>query len=77
MVWEESGLLTVTGGKLTTFRLIALDAIRAVRHRLPDLPELGHNPPVLDQVNLSLPAARQLDEPAPPAAAWALWRPGA
>ena len=63
VVWDESGLLTVTGGKLTTFRLIAQDAIRAIRHRLPDLPELGHNPPVLDQVNLSLPAARDIDEP--------------
>ena len=28
VVWEESGLLTVTGGKLTTFRRIALDALK-------------------------------------------------
>jgi glycerol-3-phosphate dehydrogenase len=62
VLWEESGLLTVTGGKLTTFRLIAQDAIRAVRHRLPGLPELGHNPPVLDPVNVSLPTACALDE---------------
>ncbi|MFZ6658078.1 glycerol-3-phosphate dehydrogenase/oxidase [Undibacterium sp. TJN19] len=34
-VWLEKGLLTVTGGKLTTFRLIALDALR---HVLPLLP---------------------------------------
>lgn len=27
-VWLEEGLLTVTGGKLTTFRLIALDALK-------------------------------------------------
>jgi glycerol-3-phosphate dehydrogenase len=27
-VWLEDGLLTVTGGKLTTFRVIALDALR-------------------------------------------------
>ena len=27
VVWEEGGLLTVTGGKLTTFRLIAQDAL--------------------------------------------------
>lgn len=27
-VWLEDGLLTVTGGKLTTFRLIALDALK-------------------------------------------------
>jgi glycerol-3-phosphate dehydrogenase len=34
-VWMEQGLLTVTGGKLTTFRLIALDALRHVASRLP------------------------------------------
>lgn len=28
-VWSDRGLITVTGGKLTTFRLIALDALRA------------------------------------------------
>ncbi len=34
-VWLEEGLLTVTGGKLTTFRLIALDALK---HAAPMLP---------------------------------------
>ena len=34
-VWLEQGLLTVTGGKLTTFRLIALDALA---HCAPLLP---------------------------------------
>ncbi|MFZ5755898.1 MAG: glycerol-3-phosphate dehydrogenase/oxidase [Pseudomonadota bacterium] len=28
-VWADDGLVTVSGGKLTTFRLIALDALRA------------------------------------------------
>lgn len=36
VLWQEGGLLTVTGGKLTTFRLMAQDALNAVRHRLPD-----------------------------------------
>ena len=35
-VWLEDGLLTVTGGKLTTFRLIALDTLK---HAAPLLPE--------------------------------------
>ncbi len=35
-VWLEQGLLTVTGGKLTTFRLIALDALKHVAPLLPD-----------------------------------------
>jgi glycerol-3-phosphate dehydrogenase len=36
-VWLENGLLTVTGGKLTTFRLIALDALEHVVALLPQL----------------------------------------
>ena len=35
VIWKENGLLTVTGGKLTTFRLIARDALRAGRSQLP------------------------------------------
>jgi glycerol-3-phosphate dehydrogenase len=34
-VWLEQGLLTVTGGKLTTFRLTALDALKHVAPLLP------------------------------------------
>jgi glycerol-3-phosphate dehydrogenase len=34
-VWLEQGLLTVTGGKLTTFRVIALDALKQVAPLLP------------------------------------------
>jgi len=34
-VWMEHGLLTVTGGKLTTFRLIALDALQQAAPYLP------------------------------------------
>jgi glycerol-3-phosphate dehydrogenase len=30
-LWSEDGLLTVTGGKLTTFRVMARDALKAVR----------------------------------------------
>ncbi|MRV76533.1 FAD-dependent oxidoreductase [Duganella sp. FT92W] len=34
-LWLEHGLLTVTGGKLTTFRVIALDALRKAAPLLP------------------------------------------
>ncbi|HEY1012385.1 MAG TPA: glycerol-3-phosphate dehydrogenase/oxidase, partial [Herpetosiphonaceae bacterium] len=34
-LWNEQGLLTVTGGKLTTFRLIARDALEACEADLP------------------------------------------
>jgi glycerol-3-phosphate dehydrogenase len=64
VVWDENGLLTVTGGKLTTFRLIALDALRAVRDRLPELPPLDDQVPVLDAVSLELPVENHLDEAA-------------
>ncbi|GJI90236.1 glycerol-3-phosphate dehydrogenase/oxidase [Duganella hordei] len=35
-LWLEEGLLTVTGGKLTTFRVIALDALKLAATLLPD-----------------------------------------
>ena len=64
VVWEEDGLVTVTGGKLTTFRLIALDALRSVRHRLPEFPPLDHEVPVLNPVDVELPIENHLDEAA-------------
>ena len=33
-IWDERGLITVTGGKLTTFRLIARDALTVLRARI-------------------------------------------
>jgi glycerol-3-phosphate dehydrogenase len=48
VLWNESGLLTVSGGKLTTFRLMAQTALRAVRAVLPEHPHLGSNERVLD-----------------------------
>ncbi len=48
VLWNESGLLTVSGGKLTTFRLMAQKALRAVRPLLPHHPHLGSNERVLD-----------------------------
>lgn len=38
VTWLEDGLLTVTGGKLTTFRLLAVDALRAAHEANPALP---------------------------------------
>ncbi|HQE91465.1 MAG TPA: glycerol-3-phosphate dehydrogenase/oxidase [Anaerolineae bacterium] len=61
VVWNEAGLLTVTGGKLTTFRLIALDALKAIHHRFPAMPELKGDVPVLDKVDVPLPGAEALD----------------
>ncbi len=62
VVWEENGLLTVTGGKLTTFRLIALDTLKAVGHRFIDLPPLDNSMTVLNPVNVDLPGTKDLSE---------------
>jgi glycerol-3-phosphate dehydrogenase len=35
VMWLENGLLTISGGKLTTFRLMARDALRLLRPYLP------------------------------------------
>jgi glycerol-3-phosphate dehydrogenase len=62
VVWEENGLLTVTGGKLTTFRIIALDALKAVQDRLPGMPEPEEDRHVLDEVHISLTDAEGLND---------------
>lgn len=55
VIWQENGLLTVTGGKLTTFRAIALNALEAAADFLPQLPDLPDDTPVLDAVEDTLP----------------------
>ncbi len=60
VIWEENGLFTVTGGKLTTFRLIALDVLKSIRSRLPEMPEPKHDMPVLNQVDQLLPGCDDL-----------------
>ncbi len=60
-VWDESGLLTVTGGKLTTFRPMARDALKAMRRHLPGLALPPRDSPVLDPVSAELPPVRPLD----------------
>ncbi len=63
-VWSDKGLVTVTGGKLTTFRLLAVDALKEAgpwlpqphAHRKPDLEwaldgERGRVAPCLDLEN--------------------------
>jgi glycerol-3-phosphate dehydrogenase len=62
VVWLENGLLTVTGGKLTTFRLIALDALQILHERFPDFPQPAGNLPMLDRIDHPLAGAQALDE---------------
>lgn len=48
VIWNESGLLTVTGGKLTTFRCIALDALSTLRKELPEMKPVSEHLAALD-----------------------------
>ena len=56
VVWIENGLLTVTGGKLTTFRLIALDALKAARLVLTNMPKIDEDESAINEVTEDLPA---------------------
>lgn len=60
ILWDENNLLTVTGGKLTTFRLMAHDALERVRSRLPGKPVFDKQARVLDSVLGELPNVENL-----------------
>jgi len=55
VIWPEQGLLTVTGGKLTTFRLIAIDALEAAHELNKKIPEPDDEELVLDTFDPSQP----------------------
>ena len=59
-VWMEHGLLTVTGGKLTTFRLIALDALEQAAPYLPG-PARSWQPSAIFTAGVDLPLDRRLN----------------
>lgn len=70
-VWVENGLVTVTGGKLTTFRLTAIEALRKARRALPrkqrrNFPRCKSGQPIVAPVDFTRPDEPQLSE--------ALWR---
>lgn len=56
VLWDENGLLTVSGGKLTTFRIMARDALKAVRRHLGHIP-FDPDIPVLDPISPEAEAA--------------------
>jgi glycerol-3-phosphate dehydrogenase len=55
VIWPEKGLLTVTGGKLTTFRLIAIDALKEAHDLNKEIPEPDEEAQVLDKFDPSHP----------------------
>jgi glycerol-3-phosphate dehydrogenase len=48
VLWTENGLLTLTGGKLTTFRLMAHEALRKVSACIPNCPRVDPRQRALD-----------------------------
>jgi glycerol-3-phosphate dehydrogenase len=58
-VWQENGLITVTGGKLTTFRLTAVDALNKARKQLLDaglaVPKFRSDQPIVAAVDFQQP----------------------
>jgi glycerol-3-phosphate dehydrogenase len=55
VIWVDHGLVTVTGGKLTTFRRLALDALKAAQSYLPPDKMADRKAPVFSKVQ-QLPA---------------------
>jgi len=48
VVLQEEGLITVTGGKLTTFRIMAEEALRQAALSLPGKPDFGRRRPFFE-----------------------------
>lgn len=63
VIWQENGLLTVTGGKLTTFRQIARQALEQVCERLDADSEEGKSR--LARLHEDVPVLKPLDGNAP------------
>jgi glycerol-3-phosphate dehydrogenase len=62
VLWDEKGMLTITGGKLTTFRRMALDALKATRYRWSGKVGLDPRQPILDEPTGEPVRSNQLDE---------------
>jgi glycerol-3-phosphate dehydrogenase len=50
VVWVDKGLVTVTGGKLTTFRRLAWDALKSTKPYLPSPIHIDRKTPIFDAV---------------------------
>ena len=55
-IWDDSGMITVSGGKLTTFRLIALDVLKAASNYLDNIDGNDHGKSIFTQLK-TMPAA--------------------
>jgi glycerol-3-phosphate dehydrogenase len=67
VLWNEKGLITITGGKLTMFRRMAQDTLRFVRQSLPNQPWPDRKARVLDEldqaaIDLAMESSGALDQ---------------
>lgn len=60
-IWDDHGLITVSGGKLTTFRLIALDVLKAASAYLPELSWKDNDQSIFRSVDTVPDALHELD----------------
>lgn len=61
-IWVERGLISVSGGKLTTFRLIARDVLERVARLIPSLPLEKRNKPLFYRRPGPTPHLQHLDQ---------------
>jgi glycerol-3-phosphate dehydrogenase len=59
-IWVERGLISVSGGKLTTFRLIALDVLKRAAQFIPSLTVEDTGEPVFSKVSELGPSFQEL-----------------
>ncbi|MEA3503093.1 MAG: glycerol-3-phosphate dehydrogenase/oxidase [Actinomycetota bacterium] len=68
LILNDQGMITVTGGKLTTFRLIARDVINVLHTTFPNVPPAGSDAPALDPTEPLV--SKELDGDAARIEAW-------
>jgi glycerol-3-phosphate dehydrogenase len=54
VLWYENGLLTIMGGKLTTFRLMAQQALNLLRKKIPEIRTIDNGNPIFVSPDLKL-----------------------
>jgi len=54
-IWDEQGLITITGGKLTTFRKMAFQLLSKASHYYPNGLKLNGKPPLFESCELRMP----------------------
>lgn len=62
LIEYENGLLTITGGKLTTFRLMALEVLQSLRNRFASVQKINKKTPIFTHVGTDFLQDSSLDK---------------